>query len=343
VQAGDLTATTQQYMLRSGPVRLAAVLGLIGVQAETGSTPLQQAASQPQLAMFSMKQQSAKSPSTEYKYCITSRRQSRLHQSSLSSRAPAPCCCSEVSGSCQCGAPGRHSRGSPAATDGGTVWVGLVATQIQQGTAPHTRCGLDCMTSAAPLCLTRPPAPRACPSGRPVPSAPAVCAAWPPASVVRGAVFSRWFLHDHADVAASICQQDVRETAAGAARPTFSRCFRSSRIDSDWFLLMKVVAMPVLPQRPVRPIRCTCEHRAVDGTQFSPPSRTPMYMSVQSHRDAVLKPAMVGKSQPRQYTSGILCWAVQQSRRLRRQSCSLPALPGLSPGRAETWVWSPRQ
>ena len=37
---------------------------------------------------------------------------------------------------------------------------------------------------------------------------------------------------------------------------SLSRCFRSSRTVSDWFLLMKVVAMPVLPQRPVRPILC---------------------------------------------------------------------------------------
>ncbi len=36
----------------------------------------------------------------------------------------------------------------------------------------------------------------------------------------------------------------------GCSSLALSRCFRSSRICSLWFLLMKVVAMPVLPLRP---------------------------------------------------------------------------------------------
>ena len=80
-------------------------------------------------------------------------------------------------------------------------------------------------------------------------------------------MFTIRFLHDQAGASASLCQPwVVREAQAGATRLTFSRCFRSSRIDSDWFLFMKVVAMPVLPQRPVRPILCTCAHRAVDSS-----------------------------------------------------------------------------
>jgi hypothetical protein len=38
---------------------------------------------------------------------------------------------------------------------------------------------------------------------------------------------------------------------------SISRCFKSSSTDSSLALFIKVVAIPVLPERPVRPMRCT--------------------------------------------------------------------------------------
>lgn len=38
---------------------------------------------------------------------------------------------------------------------------------------------------------------------------------------------------------------------------SISRCFKSNSTDSSLALLMKVVAIPVLPERPVLPILCT--------------------------------------------------------------------------------------
>ena len=45
-------------------------------------------------------------------------------------------------------------------------------------------------------------------------------------------------------------------------QPTsINRCFKSSKMVSDWFLLMNVVARPVFPQRPVRPALCDIEFK----------------------------------------------------------------------------------
>ena len=47
-----------------------------------------------------------------------------------------------------------------------------------------------------------------------------------------------------------------------------SRCFRSSRMCSLWFLLMKEVAMPVLPLRPARQARAgRQQHRGSHGEE----------------------------------------------------------------------------
>ena len=56
---------------------------------------------------------------------------------------------------------------------------------------------------------------------------------------------------------ASLGSSSVARTGGMRCLASRSKCFRSSRIVSSQFLLMKVVATPVLPQRPVRPMRCT--------------------------------------------------------------------------------------
>ena len=68
------------------------------------------------------------------------------------------------------------------------------------------------------------------------------------------------------------------------------RNLRSRRIASEQFLLMKVVATPVLPHRPVRPIRCT-------------------YVSISLGMSKLITCCTSGKSRPFAATSGVAAGA----------------------------------
>ncbi|KYN03372.1 hypothetical protein ALC62_05764 [Cyphomyrmex costatus] len=63
---------------------------------------------------------------------------------------------------------------------------------------------------------------------------------------------------------------------------TASACLRSSSTDSSVALLMKVVAIPVRPERPVRPILCTKNYKTNDSETGTPPIAKQQRISGQS-------------------------------------------------------------
>ncbi|KYN45346.1 hypothetical protein ALC56_00192 [Trachymyrmex septentrionalis] len=61
-----------------------------------------------------------------------------------------------------------------------------------------------------------------------------------------------------------------------------AKCLRSSNTDSSFALLMKVVAIPVRPERPVRPILCTKNYKTNDSETGTPPIAKQQRISGQS-------------------------------------------------------------
>ncbi|KYN08845.1 hypothetical protein ALC57_19048 [Trachymyrmex cornetzi] len=61
-----------------------------------------------------------------------------------------------------------------------------------------------------------------------------------------------------------------------------AKCLRSSSTDSSFALLMKVVAIPVRPERPVRPILCTKNYKTNDSETGTPPIAKQQRISGQS-------------------------------------------------------------
>ncbi|KYQ49042.1 hypothetical protein ALC60_12099 [Trachymyrmex zeteki] len=78
---------------------------------------------------------------------------------------------------------------------------------------------------------------------------------------------------------------------------SINKCLRSSSTDSSFALLMKVVAIPVRPERPVRPILCTKNYKitlnANDSETGTPPIAKQQRISGQSVCFKLLGPSFL--------------------------------------------------